>query len=61
MLFSYGGLNRETNNYGNRKGTGIDDIEALKVELPGLFELAKLVDNKPVNDIESIEEAIKSD
>jgi hypothetical protein len=51
MLFSYGGLTRETNEYGNRKGTGIADIEALKVELPGLFELAKLVDNKPLKGI----------
>ena len=51
MLFSYGGLIRETNEYGNRKGTGIANIEALKVELPGLFELAKLIDNKPVKGI----------
>jgi len=51
MLFSYGGLIRETNEYGNRKGAGIADIEALKVELPGLFELAKLVDNKPIKGI----------
>lgn len=51
MLFSYGGLTRETNEYGSRKGTGMADIEALKVELPGLFELAKLVDNKPVKGI----------
>ena len=51
MLFSYGGLIRETNEYGNRRGTGVADIEALKVELPGLFELAKLVDNKPIKGI----------
>jgi hypothetical protein len=51
MLFSYGGLTRETNEYGNRKGTGMEDIKALKVELPGLFELAKLVDNKPIKGI----------
>jgi hypothetical protein len=51
MLFSYGGLIREANEYGNRRGTGIADIEALKGELPGLFELAKLVDNKPVKGI----------
>ncbi len=51
MLFSYGGLNRETNDYGNRKGTGIADIEALKVELPGLFKLAMLIDNKPIKGI----------
>jgi len=51
MLFSYGGLTRETNHYGNRQGTGIADIEALKVELPGLFKLAKLVNKKPVKGI----------
>ncbi len=57
MLFHYGGLLRETNNYGNRKGTGIADIEALKVELPGLFELAKLVDNKPIKGILAVKPA----
>ena len=51
MLFSYGGLTRETNEYGNRTGTGIADIEALKTELPGLFELAELIDNKPLKGI----------
>ena len=51
MLFSYGGLIRETNDYGNRRGTGIADIEAFKAELPGLFELAELVDNKPIKGI----------
>jgi hypothetical protein len=51
MLFSYGGLTRETNEYGNRKGTGIADIEALKSELPGLFELAELINNKPLKGI----------
>lgn len=57
MLFSYGGLNRETNEYGNRKGTGIADIEALKEELPGLFELAKLVHNKPIKGILAVKPA----
>lgn len=57
MLFSYGGLTRETNEYGNRKGTGIADIEALKVELPGLFELAELVDNKPIKGILAVKPA----
>jgi len=54
MLFCYGGLNKETTNYGNRVGTGIADIEALKVELPGLFELAKLIDNKPIKGIHAV-------
>jgi len=51
MLFSYGGLIREENNYGNRKGTGVANTEAFKKELPGLFELAKLVDGKPIKGI----------
>ncbi len=57
MLFSYGGLNRESNTYGQRHGTGIADIEALKVELPGLFELAKLVRNKPIKGIHTVKPA----
>ena len=51
MLFSYGGLIREENTYGNRKGTGVANVEALKIELPGLFELAKLVNGKPIKGI----------
>jgi hypothetical protein len=51
MLFSYGGLIRETNEYGNRTGTGIANTEAFKKELPGLFELAKLIDGKPIKGI----------
>jgi hypothetical protein len=51
MLFSYEGLITETNNYGNRQGTGIADMEALKKELPGLFKLAKLIHNKPIKGI----------
>ena len=54
MLFSYGGLTRETNDYGNRKGTGIADIEALKSELPGLFKLAELINSKPIKGIHAI-------
>jgi len=57
MLFSYGGLTRETNEYVNRKGTGIANIEALKAELPGLFELAKLVDDKPIKGILAVKPA----
>jgi len=51
MLFSYGGLIRETNSYGNRTGTGIANTEAFKKELPGLFELAKLIDGKPIKGV----------
>jgi len=51
MLFSYGGLLREENTYSNRRGTGVANVEAFKIELPGLFELAKLVDDKPIKGI----------
>ena len=57
MLFSYGGLNRESNTYGQRQGTGIADIEALKGELPGLFELAGLVRNKPIKGVHTVKPA----
>ena len=53
MLFSYGGLIRETNNYGNRQGTGIANLEAFKKELPGLFRLAEIVKNKPIRGIQA--------
>lgn len=46
MLYDYGGLISETNNYDKREGTGIANIEALKKELPALFELAGLIRNK---------------
>jgi len=53
MLFSYGGLIRETNNYGNREGTGVADLEAFKKELPGLFKLASIVQNKPIKGVQA--------
>jgi hypothetical protein len=57
MLFSYGGLNRESNTYGQRHGTGIADIEALKMELKGLFELAGLIRNKPLKGVHTVKPA----
>jgi hypothetical protein len=54
MLFSYGGLNRETNRYGQRDGTGVADVEALRIELPGLFKLAKLIHNKPIKGVTAV-------
>ena len=53
MLCSYGLLTRETNTWGGRpfQGTGIANVEALRRELPGLFELAKMVRNKPIKGI----------
>jgi len=60
MLFSYGGLTRESNTYGQRHGTGIADIEALKLELPGLFELSRLVHNKPIRGVHTVKPANSS-
>ncbi len=54
MLFSYGGLIREKNNYGRRDGTGIADAEALRIEMPGLFKLARLVHNKPIKGVMAV-------
>jgi hypothetical protein len=51
MLFSYGGLNRVANMYGQRKGTGVANLEALKTELPGLIKLASLIDNKIIKGV----------
>ena len=51
MLFSFGGLHEATNDYGNRPGTGIADVEAFKKELPGLLELSALIKGKPIKGI----------
>ena len=51
MLFSFGGLHREKNNYGHREGTGVADLEALKTEMPALFKLATLIKDKPIKGI----------
>jgi hypothetical protein len=53
MLTNYNLLTRETNTWGGRafQGTGIANVEALRGELPGLFELAKMVRDKPIKGI----------
>ena len=53
MLCNYNLLTREINTWGGRafQGTGIANVEALRRELPGLFELAKMVRNKPIKGI----------
>ncbi len=53
MLMSYGQLITETNTWGGRafQGTPIANVEAFRRELPGLFELAKMVRNKPIKGI----------
>lgn len=51
MLFTYSNLIRERNKYNGWEGTPIANIEAFRKELPGLFELAKIVRGKPVKGI----------
>jgi len=51
MLFSYGGLLRETNLYGGFEGKGIANVDAFRKELPGLFELARIVRGKSIKGI----------
>ena len=53
MLCNYNLLTRETNTWGGRafQGTGIANVEALRRELPGLFELARMVRDKPIRGI----------
>ncbi len=51
MLFCYGNLISLTNKYDGWEGTGIANVEAFRKELPQLFELARIVRNKPVKGI----------
>jgi hypothetical protein len=51
MLFCYSNLIRERNKYNGWEGTAIADVEAFRKELPGLYELAKIVRGKPVKGI----------
>ncbi len=51
MLFHYGSLQDETNHYDGKPGTPVADINAFRKELPGLFELASIVKDKPIRGI----------
>lgn len=51
MLFHYGSLLDEKNEYDGKPGTPIADITAFRKELPGLFELAGIVKDKPISGI----------
>jgi hypothetical protein len=51
MLFHYGSLQDETNEYDGKPGTPIADITALRNELPALFELARIVKDRPVSGV----------
>jgi len=51
MLFHYGSLLTETNDYDGKPGTPIADVKAFKNELPLLFNLAALVKDKPLKGI----------
>lgn len=51
MLFHYGSLQTETNEYDGWTGTPVADIKAFKKDLPGLFELARIVKDQPIKGI----------
>lgn len=51
MLFHYGSLQDEKNEYDDKPGTPIADVDAFRKELPGLFELARIVKDKPIGGI----------
>jgi len=51
MLFHYGSLQDETNEYDGKAGTPVADVNAFRKELPGLFELARIVRDSPITGI----------
>ena len=51
MLFHYGSLLTETNEYDGKPGTPVADVEAFRKELPGLFELARIIKDRPISGI----------
>ncbi|MEI6047400.1 MAG: hypothetical protein WCS03_00750 [Bacteroidota bacterium] len=51
MLFHYGSLLTEMNNYDGKQGTPIADVDALKKEIPLLFDLARTIKGKPLKGI----------
>jgi len=51
MLFHYGSLLTETNEYDGKPGTPIADVDAFRKELPGLFELARIIKDRPISGI----------
>ncbi|HUX59555.1 MAG TPA: hypothetical protein VMV77_21460, partial [Bacteroidales bacterium] len=51
MLFCYSNLINETNFYTGWFGTGIANVDGFRKELPGLFELAKLVHGKSIKGV----------
>ncbi len=51
MLFHYGNLLEESNFYDGKPGTGVADVEAFRIELPGLLKLARIIHAKPIRGI----------
>lgn len=51
LLFHYGSLLTETNKYSGYEGTPIQDVDALKKEIPLLFDLARLIKDKQLKGI----------
>lgn len=51
MLFHYGSLQTNSNKYDGWEGTPIANVDALKKEIPLLFDLARLIKDKPLKGI----------
>jgi hypothetical protein len=51
MLFHYGSLQTTNNKYDGWEGTPIPDVDALKKELPLLFDLARMIKDKPLKGV----------
>jgi hypothetical protein len=51
MLFHYGSLLTETNKYSGYEGTPIKNVDAFKKELTLLFDLARMIKDKPLKGI----------
>ncbi len=51
MLFCYSNLISPSNKYDGWEGTGVANVEAFRKELPHLFDLARIVRNKPLKGI----------
>ena len=51
MLFHYGSLQTTTNKYDGYEGTPIQNVAALKSEIPLLFDLARLIKDKPLKGV----------
>jgi hypothetical protein len=51
MLFHYGSLQTNTNKYDGWEGMPIANVDALKKEIPLLFDLARMIKDKPLKGV----------